>query len=394
MIACTNKHLFTIGKKTSIAVNILLTNYMETLSPGGINKVVAELGKHLAKNGHAVTILQGNPLRLRKEEIHDGFKIVRISSPIERYISYFFNGRVFFYLKKHLKELNPRVVHIHGHTLFSAEALYSVKRLDRSIPVVVNYHVDTFSGTLGRRYFWSAYTKIAKNMANTATRTVADSNFEADYVSRVFSVRGDKLSVIPLGVDPVFRKKPLKRDKCQQKPAVKLLFVGYLIRRKNVQAILHTLYELIHTFGIKEARLTIVGTGPDKADLLHLAQELEIVENITWEQSLSLQDLVVALAEADVFLLLSKSEAYGIAVAEALSVGTPCIVADTTALREFAEEPGCFVVESPPNPQKVAQLILHICENEIKVGPLSNKIRTWEQVVREYEAVYRNLVRT
>ena len=127
---------------------------------------------------------------------------------------------------------------------------------------------------------------------------------------------------------------------------------------------------------------------------MHLAEELGIGGHITWKESLSTQDLVNEFSEADVFLLLSTSEAYGIAVAEALSVGTPCIVADTTGLREFAEEPGCFVVESPPNPQKVAQLILHICENEIKVGPFSNKIRTWEQVVREYEAVYRNLVRT
>jgi len=374
-------------------MNILLTNYMETLSPGGINKVVAELGKHLARNGHCVTILQGNPLRLRKEEIHDGFKIVRISSPIERYLTYFFNGKVFFYLKKHLKELDPHVVHIHGHTLFSAEALYSVKRLDRSIPVVINYHVDTFSGTVGRRYFWSTYIKIAENMANTATRIVADSNFEADYVSRVFGVRSDKLCVIPLGVDPVFRKRPLERDKCQQKEMIQLLFVGYLVKRKNVQAILHTLYELVHTFRIKEARLTIVGTGPDKAHLLHLAEELEISENITWKEHLSLPDLVVELAEADVLLLLSKSEAYGIAVAEALSVGTPCIVADTTALREFTEEPGCFAVESPPDPERVASLILYILENTVAVGPFSKKIRPWARVVQDYEAVYRNLAR-
>jgi glycosyltransferase involved in cell wall biosynthesis len=372
-------------------VNILLTNYLETLSPGGINKVVAELGKHLAENGHAVTILQGNPQRRRTEETHDGFRIVRIGSPIERYLTYFFNGKLFFHLKKHLKELNPHVVHIHGHTLFSAEALYAVKRFDRSIPIVLNYHVDAFSGTVGRRYFWNAYTKIAQNMAKTATHVVADSDFEADYVSSVFSVRSDKLSVIAPGVDPVFCRRSLMLDKSERQKTLKLLFVGYLIKRKNVQAILHTLFELVHTVGIKEARLTIVGVGPDKAALLRLAEELDILENITWKEALSMQDLVFELSEADVFLLLSKSEAYGITVSEALSVGTPCIVTNTTALREFTEELGCFGVETPPDPHGVAQLILHICENEVRVGPLSNKIRSWKQVAQDYEAVYQRV---
>jgi len=372
-------------------VNILLTNYLETLSPGGINKVVAELGKHLSENGHAVTILQGNPQRRPTEETHNGFKIVRKGSPIERYLTYFFNGRLYVYLEKHLKELDPNVVHIHGHTLFSAEALYAVRRLDRSIPIVINYHVDAFSGTVGRRYFWSAYTKIAQNMAKAATHIVAVSNFEADYVSKVFNVRSDKLSVIPNGVDPVFCKRSLTRDKSQQEKTLNLLFVGYLIKRKNVQAILHTLYELIHTFGTKKARLTIVGVGPHKADLLHLAEELGIAENITWKEQLHMQDLVFEFSEADVFLLLSKSEAYGITVAEALSAGTPCIVTCTTALRQFTKEPGCFGVEVPPDPNRVAQLVLHICENEIKVGPLSNKIRSWEQVVQDYEAIYQSV---
>src|SRR5665647_631189 len=108
-------------------MNILLTNCMETLSPGGVNKVVAELGKHLSKKGHTVTVLQGNPLKLASEEIYEGFKIVRIRSPLEKHL-YSLNGKLYLYLKKHLKELDPQVVHLHGHVLTTPEVFYAVRK--------------------------------------------------------------------------------------------------------------------------------------------------------------------------------------------------------------------------------------------------------------------------
>jgi glycosyltransferase involved in cell wall biosynthesis len=373
-------------------MNILLTNCMETLSPGGVNTVVAELGKGLAQKGHTVTVLQGNPLKRASEEIYKGFRIVRIRSPLEKHL-HSLNGKLYFYLKKHFKELDPHVVHLHGHVLVTPEVFYTVRRIDHSIPTVVNFHVDAFSGTLGRRLFWNLYTKIDENVAKTATHIVADSDFEAGYVRSTFNVRNDKLSTIPLGVDPIFHNQnPTKSDKSSGKGAIRLLFVGYLIKRKNVPSVLLTLCELAHRFGIKDTRLTIVGTGPEKGHLLRLAEELGIGGHIAWKESLSTQDLVNEFSEADVFLLLSASEAYGLVVAEALSVGTPCIVADAPGLREFAKEPGCFLVESPPLPQKVAQLVLDIHQNEVKVGPFSNKIRTWAQVVQDYEVVYQNLL--
>ncbi len=372
-------------------MNILLTNCLETLSPGGVNKVVAELGKHLSKKGHTVTVLQGHPLKLAREEIYEGFKIVRIKSPLEKHL-HSLNGKLYFYLKKHLEELNPHIVHLHGHVLVTPEVFYAVRKIDHSIPTVVNFHVDAFSGTLGRKLFWNLYTSIDKNVAKMATRVVADSNFEADFVRKIFCVHDDKLSTIRLGVDPAFQQSS-KHKKNRHKDEIRLLFVGYLIKRKNVQSVLYVLHELVHRLETKEAHLTIVGSGPEKANLLQLADELQIDDHITWKEPLSEAELVNEFVEADVFLLLSKSEAYGITVAEALSIGIPCIVADTTALREFTNEPGCFGVESPPDPRKVGRLILEIHQNKVKVGPFSNKIRTWEQVIQDYEAVYQNVLR-
>ena len=94
------------------------------------------------------------------------------------------------------------------------------------------------------------------------------------------------------------------------------------------------------------------------------------------------------MKRADLLLLLSNSEAYGIVVAEALALGTPCIVADATALHEFVAEPGCFGVDYPPDPEKVARLITEVFESSVQVGPFSDKIRPWGAVGRAYERLY------
>lgn len=373
-------------------MNFLFTNYLETLSPGGINKLVRELGKALSEKGHEVTVLQGNPFNLAREEIHEGFKIIRISSPVEKHL-WDLNGRLSLYLRKHLRQLDPQVVHLHGHHLSTPEVLYTLKRIDRSIPSVVDYHIDAYSGTLGRRCFWRAYTRIGRYVANAATHIVAISNFEADYVRHTFGVSDDKISIVPLGVDPVFQEKASERDQSRHEGEIRLLSVGYLIKRKDFGSVLHSMNELVHRFGMRGAQLTIIGTGPEKGNLLRLADKLNIGGHIAWKEFLDTQALVSEFLEADVFLLLSKSEAYGIAVAEALSAGVPSIVADTTALHDFTKEPGCFGVESPPDPERVARLILYILENRVVVGPFSEKIRTWERVVQDYQEVYQNVLK-
>lgn len=62
------------------------------------------------------------------------------------------------------------------------------------------------------------------------------------------------------------------------KSTVQLLFVGRLMSSRNVPLILYALNEWVYTFEIEDVHLTIVGTGPEKNDLSHLAHTLRIAE--------------------------------------------------------------------------------------------------------------------
>ena len=115
-----------------------------------------------------------------------------------------------------------------------------------------------------------------------------------------------------------------------------------------------------------------------------------LIKYIVWKPFLPHQKVMEEMEKSDIFLLLSKSEGYGIVVAEALSVGIPSIVTNGTALEEFTKENGCFGVMYPPNPKEVADLIID--DNDVTVGPFSDKIRTWDKVAEGYEEVYYKLI--
>ena len=367
-------------------MKILLINYMETTAPGGINKAVREIAKNLSEIGHGVIVLQANPLNLPDEEVYEGFKIIRVKS---RFGSYFYglSPAIHFYLKKHFKELNPDIVHIHGsRTLFPWEALFSLRKIiSFEGPVLFSPHFDLFGHeTLAGRYFWPPYViTVGKRISKYASLVVAVSEFEADCIHDYVSISKDRIIIIPHGVDILhLNTSKMKRGH------INLLYVGYLIKHKGVQYILESLHELRYNLEINDVRLTIIGEGPYKNVLTDIDRKLKINEFVSWRGFISKSELLEEYRKANIFLLLSRSEAYAIVIAEALASGIPCIVTKTTALTEFLNESGCFGIDYPPDPKKLARLIIKIHESDVKVGPFSDKIRTWDKVAEDYEKVY------
>lgn len=365
-------------------MNILLINYMETAAAGGINKTVREIAKHLTERNHCVTVLQPNASNLFSEEIYDGFKILRVKSRVGHYF-YDLSPEIFFFLIKNIKILNPDIIHVHGyHTLFSPEVIFTTKNvLKINVPLVFTCHYDPLNrNTLAGKLLGEFYNKfIGAKILKSTNQIVSVSNYEANSINKITQCAN--IIVIPHGVDLIdISKAKSKKD------FIKLLYVGYLLDYKGVQYIIDSLHELIYLRNIQNVKLTIVGEGQYKKNLINLSKKLKVYDYIEWKPFLPSSKVMEEMKNADVFLLLSKSEGYGIVVAEALAMGTPAIVTNGTALEEFTKEQGCLGVDYPPKLGDVAELILNIYESELCVGPFSNKIRTWDQVAEEYERTY------
>lgn len=364
-------------------MKILITNYMETTAAGGINKVVRETAKHLHKMGHQVIILQMNPLNFQDEELYEGFRIIRIKSKFQN-LFYGASPEIPKNLLKTLRFFDPDIVHVHGyHTLTSPEIIYLLNKY-QSQNIVFSPHFDVFShDTFAGKYMWNLYNNlIGKRIIKSPDLICAASNFEAGNVHNILGASESKIKVIPHGVNVIE-----VNEKVNNKGSINILYVGYLLELKGIHYIIKALNELVNKNNVK-AKLTVVGKGPYEESLKVLADKLNVNKNIDWKGFISSSDLINEYKKADVFILASISENYGIVVTEALALGTPVIVAKTTALSEFLDEPGCFGIDFPPEPTKLSELIMEINSTNTKVGPFSKKIRTWDNVTKDYEKLY------
>lgn len=363
-----------------------MVNYSETTSPGGINKAVRETAKNLAKQGHQITILQNNPLNLPQEEYFDNYSIIRVKSRFGKYL-YDFSYEIKSFLENNLKELNPDIIHIHGyHSLFSFIVFFYLIKQDKKIPIIFSAHLDTVRSTFAGKYLWNIYNWYGKKIFQKCSHIVSFSDYEKNEIIKIFQVDPHKITIIPHGVDSIH---PQEKNRAKR---IKLLYYGHLIKRKGVNHILDALNVLVNDQGRKNVLLTIIGEGSELQNLEQLAENKNLVNHILWKPFITREKLIKETYNADIYLNLSNSEAYGISVAENLALGTPCIVTKRTALKEFLEEPGCFGVDYPPDPREVADLILKIHGNKVKVGPFSDKIRTWREVSQEYEKLYKRYV--
>ena len=193
-------------------------------------------------------------------------------------------------------------------------------------------------------------------------------------------------SVVPLGVDIEPQEKQIIwRDK------LRLIYCGHLIRRKRIDRILRLLASLKAELPETNIQLTIVGQGNDARSLQALSDKLGISDSIEWSGFMDRAALLEAISSHDFFVLLSDSEAFGITVAESLSLGTPVLVSDNTALSEFSNLPGCFTVQNPDDALEAAKVIMGTRGKPVVVSTDDGKIRQWSETIHDYFVLFSGL---
>ena len=351
---------------------------------GGIATVVKEISERLVKHRHDCTVLTINPGNSMQNEKLNGVNIIRMHKS-SNYL-YGLNPSLWFHLHNSNLKDEYDIIHLHGyHSLISIECACLIKR--KVIPFVFSpyYHGIGHKGL--PRYLFTFYNPLGEKIFKWAKTTICISTFEESLIKRDFNISADRLRVIPIGV----RCLDFMGKSKDNREGLSLLYVGALSKYKGVEYVLKAVNKLNEECKF-DVILDVVGKGEEEKHLKDLATSLKISDNILWSGSVSDATLYQKYKEADILLLLSKAESYGLAVAEALALGTPCIVSNTTALKEFLDEPGCFGISYPPNVNELTKLILTVYNSNPKVGPFSNKIRTWDRVVEDYEDVYLTLL--
>jgi glycosyltransferase involved in cell wall biosynthesis len=190
-----------------------------------------------------------------------------------------------------------------------------------------------------------------------------------------FRIDCNKIKIIPNGID----KKEFEKYKVKKKKNNKILYVGRLEKYKGIQYIIKAISLLD-----KKIVLEIVGTGLYKHQLKKLAQNLDVDDRVFFTQNIDRKELIQKYYESGLFISLSKYEAYGITVLEALSTGTPCIVSNISSLSEWIDNKNCYGINYPINIQELKNMIMYLIGKNIKY----EFINSWDEVVNKIKTLY------
>lgn len=333
---------------------------------GGVEEHVRNISERLAA-GHEVTVFTADPSgKLPREEKVNGVLVKRFNS--------FSPGNAYHISLDMLKELRQAKFEIvHGHNYHAFPLFFSRYAQKRRFIVTPHYHGQ--GATLTRNTLLRMYKPLGKKIFREAHNVIAVSNYERGLVLKDFKIDADKIITIPNGLELAKFKKLKRASKDRQT----ILYVGRLEEYKGVQYTIRALPLLNENI-----RLEIVGSGPYKESLLGLARKLGAEHRVDFYQSLSQDELLHRYAEADIFVQLSRYEAYGITVAEALAAGTPCIVADATALSEWIDNKNCAGINYPIDINTLVKLINESIGRDV----YDIKLWDWDEVTAELLKIY------
>jgi glycosyltransferase involved in cell wall biosynthesis len=345
---------------------------------GGVETHVKEISEWLVKAGHDVEVITTDPTgKLRKRETINGVKVIRFRS-FAPGNAYYFAPQIYTYLKKN----DYDIIHAHNYHAFPA-FFASQGRCGGKLVFTPHYH--RHGHTAFRNLLHKPYRLLGNMIFSRADSVVCVSEYEKKLIESDFEV-AEKTVKIHNGINLREFENIRRRGKSSEEKAgyeKTLLYVGRLEEYKGVQYIIQSLPELL------DFQLRVVGKGPYEEELRSLAKNLGVEKRVEWLKDLSRKELLECYAKADVFLMLSSHEAYGITVAEALAAGTPCIVAKGSALEEFVDGRNCIGIENQISKEKVIRALKEIKKKERKeYSGIEKNIMDWNEVSARIEKQY------
>jgi glycosyltransferase involved in cell wall biosynthesis len=278
---------------------------------GGSAKVPYQLARAQAKLGHKVTIFASD-YQAKDQAAPEGVKLVKFKT-IASYQSLRFSPGLF--LADYSKF---DIVHLHNYrTLVN---ILAANRL-RKVPYVLQAHGNAAPISF-RKQIKPIHDFIFRNFVlKRASHLIADAELEI----RHYFVEGadlDRVTVIPVGIDTdEYASLPPRQNKGYKT----VLFLGRLHEIKGCDL-------LIRAFaGLKSTDVRLVIAGIDyghEAECRKLVTDLGIAHKVEWIGGVYGKDKLQAYVNADVFVMPSRYEMWGIAFLESLACGTPVIMTD------------------------------------------------------------------
>jgi glycogen synthase len=376
------------------------------LIEGGLARHVRKLAENLVSQGAEVHVLTRGQEESPFEEDVEGVALHRVREPERpRELGEFVTW------VEHMNadmlaagvELGDRYSFdvVHGHDWLVAVAGDHLAKRFRC-PLVVTIHATEY----GRHQGWvekhpqSHIHGVERWMANRAERVITCSAYMREHVADIYGLEEQRIRVIPNGIDPAELVPVDDLDELRRSFAAPderlVLLVGRLVYEKGFQLALEALPRLIERLG--NVRFLVAGSGTHEPELRDQAGELGLEPHGTFLGWIGDDVLHSLYRIADLTVVPSIYEPFGLVALEAMASGCPCLVSDTGGLREVVpnEEVGLrFRARDPDSLAQMAERLLTDAElRERLVAEASEHVLTfdWADTARQVMGVYREVV--
>jgi N-acetyl-alpha-D-glucosaminyl L-malate synthase BshA len=298
---------------------------------GGSGVLATELGKALAQKGHQVHfITYQQPVRLNGFIPNIFYHEVQVPTyPLFDYPPY--ETALASTMVDVIKNNHLQLLHVH-YAIPHASAAYMAKKILEQegiyIPVITTLH-GTDITLVGRDKTYAPVVAFSINQSDAIT---AVSHNLRDETFKTFKIEKN-IEVIHNFVDVQrFSRKPIDAFKKVIAPNGEkvLLHASNFRRIKRVQDVVKIFYEVSKQM---PSKLLFVGDGPERGPAEDLSRQLGICDNIRFVGKQEQMEDILAIA--DLFLLTSEYESFGLAALEAMAAGVPVVSTNAGGLGEI-----------------------------------------------------------
>jgi N-acetyl-alpha-D-glucosaminyl L-malate synthase BshA len=362
---------------------------------GGSGAVATELGLELARRGHHVHfITYDSPFRLRgyvENAVYHQVDTTISRYPLFEHYPYTLalaSRQYEVALEEKLDLLHVHYAIPHATTAYLARAMLAGRHRLR---VITTLH-GTDITLVGQESSFYAITKFSIEQSD---RVTAVSQFLRDETVRAFGPVSCSLAVIPNFVN-LHEYRPdvaLPRESLAPADHKVVVHVSNFREVKRVKDVVRIFARIRRQL---PATLLMVGDGPDRLDAEHEARELGVGTDVRFLGRLDA--VATVLAAADLFLLPSQTESFGLAALEAMACGAPVVAARTGGIPEVITDGVDGILEPVGSVEAMARRAVALLRDPAAHAAMRNAAIhragefSAEIVVPQYEALYQELL--
>jgi N-acetyl-alpha-D-glucosaminyl L-malate synthase BshA len=363
-------------------------------SLGGSGVVATELGKSVAARGNEVHfIAERVPSRLNHFDTNIFFhKVEPGDYPLFQHFTHY-PLSLAVKIREVVDHYGLDIVHVH-YAIPYATCAFLAKEMLKPRPV---HTVTTLHGTditlVGQMPSFYEITRFSISVSDAIT---AVSNFLKEETIRAFGIQ-EPIEVIHNFVDSSEFKPEIDPDiqrRLSPNGEKLILHASNFRKVKNIPVVLEIFAKVRQDL---PCRLILIGDGPEREAAERQAASLEIQDDVVFMGD---QEFVAELfPAADVFLLPSEHESFGLAALEAMSCGVPVVASDVGGLHEVIDHEKTGYLCCPNDVDCMSGIIQNLLKNDDKrreMGKLAReKARlnfSKDKIVNQYLSLYNSLL--